>query len=129
MNDLPQSLEPEISLEESPDLVSGRMSELRKWAREKGVEEIECHTPDFAGIARGKVMPAEKWFGGVETRLPTSVFFSTITGSYADSPHRELWSDADMILKPDLRTASSLPSHGAVDPGDPRRARSGRQGD
>ena len=109
MNDLPQSLEPEISLEESPDLVSGRMSELRKWAREKGVEEIECHTPDFAGIARGKVMPAEKWFGGVETRLPTSVFFSTITGSYADSPHRELWSDADMILKPDLRTASSLP--------------------
>ena len=109
MNDLPQSLEPEISLEESPDIVSGRMSELRKWAREKGVEEIDCHTPDFAGIARGKVMPAEKWFGGVETRLPTSVFFSTITGSYADSPHRELWSDADMILKPDLRTASSLP--------------------
>ncbi len=109
MNELPQSLEPEITLEESPDLVSGRMSELRTWAKEKGVEEVECHTPDFAGIARGKVMPAAKWFTGVQTRLPTSVFFATITGSYADSPHRELWSDADMILQPDLHTAASLP--------------------
>ena len=72
MNELPQTLEPEISLEESPDLVSGRMSELRAWAQEKGVEEVECHTPDFAGIARGKVMPAAKWFTGVQTRLPTS---------------------------------------------------------
>ena len=98
MNDLPQSLEPEITLEESPDLVSGRMSELRKWAREKGVEEIECHTPDFAGIARGKVMPAEKWFGGVETRLPTSVFFSTITSSAIFTPKKSKRSVAQLSV-------------------------------
>ena len=49
---LPSLTEPEISLEQSPKLRSDSVADLVAWLRAHGVEEIECHTPDMAGIAR-----------------------------------------------------------------------------
>ncbi|MEM1314110.1 MAG: glutamine synthetase family protein, partial [Pseudomonadota bacterium] len=71
--------------------------------------EIECVTPDFAGIARGKVMPAAKFLRESEVRLPVSIFFASITGDYAEVDHPELLSDGDLTLTPDIATARAVP--------------------
>lgn len=55
------NLKPEISLDISPDLKSDQNKELDEWIKEHRVDEIECVTPDIAGAARGKVMPAMKF--------------------------------------------------------------------
>ena len=104
-------IEPEISLEESPELDSDRIDDLIRWLRERQVEEIECHTPDMSGIARGKLMPASKWFKNHTFRLPTSLHFSTITGHYIDMDkhHDPYETDADIDVVPDLKTATALP--------------------
>ena len=81
MNEInPQLTDPEISLDESPTLKRNRISDLASWVKSRKVEEIECHTPDFAGIARGKIMPTAKWLTETQVRLPSSIFIATITG-------------------------------------------------
>jgi len=102
-------LSPEISLAASPKLERGDIAALRDWIRANRVEEIECVTPDFAGIARGKVMPAAKFMREHEVRLPVSIFFASITGEYADVDHPELYSDGDLALVPDITTARAVP--------------------
>lgn len=102
-------LAPEISLGTSPQLQTPDLEALRDWARAHHVEEIECVTPDFAGIARGKVMPTAKFLRETGVRLPTSIYFATITGDYADVDHPELYSDGDIILVPDISTARAVP--------------------
>lgn len=102
-------LAPEISLATSPQLTNPDIEALRDWARVHRVEEIECVTPDFAGIARGKVMPAAKFLRESGVRLPISIFFAIITGDYADVDHPELYSDGDVLLVPDISTARAVP--------------------
>ncbi len=105
---------PQISLAVSPQLDPPDLEALRDWVRLHRVEEIECVTPDFAGIARGKVMPAAKFLRESEVRLPISIFFAVITGEYADAPHPELYSDGDITLVPDISTARAVPWAGEV---------------
>lgn len=100
---------PSISLGVSPELENPDLESLRDWIRAHRVEEIECVTPDFAGIARGKVMPAAKFLRESEIRLPVSIYFAVITGEYADVDHPELYSDGDITLVPDLTTARAVP--------------------
>ena len=102
-------LSPEISLDVSPTLDRPDVDLLRDWIRDHRVEEIECVTPDFAGIARGKVMPAAKFMREHEVRLPVSIFFASITGEYAEIDHPELYSDGDLALVPDIATARAVP--------------------
>ena len=111
---LPSLTEPEISLEQSPKLRSDSVADLVAWLRAHRVEEIECHTPDMAGIARGKLMPAAKWMKSQAIRLPISVYFTAITGDYAniaaaESTQLGYLRDADLNLVPDLKTARALP--------------------
>lgn len=100
---------PEISLAESPPDHADDIDALRGWIRDRRIEEIECVTPDFAGIARGKVMPAAKFLRESEVRLPVSIFFASITGDYAEVDHPELLSDGDLTLVPDIATARAVP--------------------
>ncbi|MEO0680164.1 MAG: glutamine synthetase family protein [Pseudomonadota bacterium] len=102
-------LTPEISLAESPPADAADLDALRGWIRDRRIEEIECVTPDFAGIARGKVMPAAKFLRESEVRLPVSIFFASITGDYAEVDHPELLSDGDLTLVPDIATARAVP--------------------
>lgn len=81
----------------------------RLWLGNKRVEEVECIIGDIAGMARGKVMPASKFVGLDSSFLPISIFFQTITGEYADYASPEDWTEADMVLKPDLSTAVASP--------------------
>ena len=36
-------------------------SELEQWFREHRVTEVECLVPDLTGVARGKILPREKF--------------------------------------------------------------------
>lgn len=101
---------PEISLGASPPPSIERIEDLAIWLRDHGVEEVECVTPDFAGIGRGKVMPTDKFVRFTPTYLPTSLFFLTITGGYPDfATFTEYDIDADLALRPDLHTTRAVP--------------------
>src|SRR5688500_12923521 len=62
----------------------GSIEEARAWIAERGIEEIECMIPDQAGVARGKIMPAEKFFASPGMNMPTSIFLQTISGDYPE---------------------------------------------
>ncbi|MEL7346692.1 MAG: glutamine synthetase, partial [Pseudomonadota bacterium] len=93
---------PEISLPLSPPGEERTAEALPAWLRTQAVAEVECITPDFAGIARGKVMPTSKFEKFAPIYLPTSLFFLTITGGYPDIANfTEYDTDADLWLRPD----------------------------
>ncbi|MGF1501284.1 MAG: glutamine synthetase family protein [Paracoccaceae bacterium] len=101
---------PEISLDVSPNATVRTQAALAEWLREHAVEEVECITPDYAGIGRGKVMPARKFAGFQPVYLPTSLFFLTITGDYPDLNDFSAYDiDADLALVPDLATTRAVP--------------------
>jgi glutamine synthetase len=101
---------PQISLDVSPNPSIRTEAALADWLREHGVEEVECVTPDFAGIGRGKVMPAAKFAQFRPVYLPTSLFFLTITGDYPDLSDLSGYDiDADLTLRPDLATTRAVP--------------------
>ena len=79
------------------------------WLDGRRVDEVECIIGDFAGIARGKVMPARKFIEIERSFLPISIFYQTITGEYSDYDTEESWTEKDMVLKPDLATAVASP--------------------
>ncbi|MEM6662174.1 MAG: glutamine synthetase family protein [Pseudomonadota bacterium] len=107
---LPTPVTPEISLELSPQVEITEAEALAAWLRDNHVEEVECVTPDFAGIGRGKVMPASKFARFAPVYLPTSIFFLTITGGYPEIENfRAYDTDADLVLRPDLGTTRSVP--------------------
>jgi len=79
------------------------------WADGRFIEEIECIVPDTVGTARGKTAPARKFFRGDRMYLPTSIFYQTITGDYAEIDIPNAWTESDIVLTPDMSTACALP--------------------
>ena len=79
------------------------------WLDGRLVEEVECIISDYAGIARGKVMPARKFVGMESTYLPISIFYQTITGEYADFDSVNSVTETDLVLIPDMSTAVAAP--------------------
>jgi len=71
--------------------------------------EVECMVPDMAGISRGKAMPAGKFAPDMRTFLPSSIFYQTITGGYADLEILDQWTEVDLVLVPDMSTACAVP--------------------
>ncbi len=87
------------------------MEEAARWLSARGIEDIECITPDMAGVARGKMMPSSKFLSTASLALPSSIFMQTISGDYPEEsetfqypPH-----DGDLRLMPDLSTLSRVP--------------------
>lgn len=85
--------------------------ELNDWLQWRGVEDIECITPDQAGVARGKMMPSSKFTSNTSLSLPTAVFMATISGEYPDDGRGFAYpqDDGDLKLVPDLSTLSIVP--------------------
>ena len=83
---------------------------LRRWLKERRITEVECLVPDITGIARGKIIPADKFSHDYGTRLPEGIFATTVTGDYPDD-YYELTSpsDSDMFLRPDPSTVRIVP--------------------
>jgi glutamine synthetase len=86
-------------------------AQARAWAAVRGVTEIECLVPDLAGVARGKIMPASKFFDDTAMALPSSIFMQTISGEYPEenSEFRYDPSDGDIELRPDFSTLCAVP--------------------
>lgn len=85
--------------------------EAKAWMAARGITEIECTVPDLAGVARGKIMPASKFFSSPVMNLPLSVFFQTISGEYPEYEGLvdSVVADSDLVLEPDLDTLCSVP--------------------
>ncbi len=88
------------------------MKKLASWLKEQKITEVEAVISDFTGIARGKIMPSNKFIAEKGIRLPESVLIQGVTGDYVDDEiYDDLISAAeiDMILKPDESAVHMVP--------------------
>ncbi|TLY72659.1 MAG: glutamine synthetase, partial [Gammaproteobacteria bacterium] len=86
------------------------MSEIRQFLRDHGISEVEAIIPDMAGIARGKIMPAQKFAEDGGMRLPESVFLQTVTGDYPpDTGEAMSPAEIDIVLRADPKTVRRVP--------------------
>ncbi|NIZ15779.1 glutamine synthetase family protein, partial [Phaeobacter sp. HF9A] len=81
----------------------------RTYLEGRRLDEVECVISDLPGIARGKAVPASKFAKQDYFHLPDSIFYQTITGDWADAADADGWIEKDMILKPDMSTATAAP--------------------
>ena len=87
-------------------------SELEQWLNERHVTEIECLVPDLTGVARGKILPREKFTEDRGMRLPEAVVAMGVTGEFpTEGPYYDVISpnDMDMHLQPDASTVRIVP--------------------
>ena len=80
--------------------------DLQTWLNEHNIEDVEAFVPDMAGVARGKLISADK-FGSGEMKLPEGIFAQTVSGEYV--ANKENVEDRDMTLVPDLSTIRPVP--------------------
>ena len=92
--------------------------QFKQWLKENSITEVECLVPDLGGIARGKILPTNKFIKGLNEdshRLPQSIFIQTISGGYATEddgglpPEVYNPTDIDVILRPDFNTIRIIP--------------------
>ncbi len=87
------------------------MSALETFIRDRRITEVECLVPDLSGIARGKILPAEKFLRILRDRglrMPESIFVQTVTG---DTPDEDITNPAnsDIYMLPDAGTVRVVP--------------------
>ena len=92
------------------DEMISRLPEAAKdYISGKKLDEVECVVADLPGIARGKAVPATKFSRQKSFHLPDSIFFQTITGGWGEAAGEEGFVERDMVLRPDISTASAAP--------------------
>ena len=85
------------------------MEQIAKWIADRKITEVEAMVPDQSGIARGKIVPAEKFIHDEGMRLPESVFLQTVTGDYPKDEGIIHPADIDVRLKPDPDSIRVVP--------------------
>lgn len=86
--------------------------DLATWCGDHQITEVECLVPDLSGIARGKILPTEKFLKGIDNdahRLPESVFTQTVTGDFPETNGLVPVMDIDVVLHPDANTMRPVP--------------------
>ncbi len=91
------------------DWLDSLPEDTREYLAGRKPDEVECIIADLPGIARGKAMPASKFATQKRFFLPNSIFFQTITGDWGEAAGDEGFTEPDMILKPDMGTATAAP--------------------
>ncbi|MCE0505273.1 MULTISPECIES: glutamine synthetase family protein [unclassified Roseivivax] len=92
------------------DWTDGLPQAARDYLEGRRLDEVECIISDIPGIARGKAVPASKFARQKTFHLPDSIFYQTITGDWGEAADEEEgFIERDMILKPDMSTASAAP--------------------
>ncbi len=87
-------------------------TDLEQWLDQHAVTEIECLVPDLTGVARGKILPREKFTEDRGMRLPEAVVAMSVTGNFPDEgPYFDVISptDRDMHLQADPTTVRIVP--------------------
>jgi len=85
------------------------MSKIQQFFKEHGISEVEAVIPDMADVARGKIMPAEKFGEEEGMRLPESVFLQTVTGDFPADERAINPSEIDIVLKGDPNAVHVVP--------------------
>ena len=89
------------------------MNAIEEFLKEHRIEEVECLVPDMAGIARGKILPAERFVEGMRNnglRIPEGVFVQTVNGLYPADEGRVISPNIqDVFLRPDPATVRIVP--------------------
>ncbi len=87
------------------------LTEAQAWIAARDIEDIECIVPDQAGVARGKMMPVQKFLAGPTMAMPVSIFTQTIAGDWPhdDETFQNDSADQDIHLEPDFSTLSVVP--------------------
>ncbi len=104
MNSLP-SRSPNSSTSET-------MKQITEWLNDNEIKQVQCLISDHTGVARGKVLPVDKFISEQGCRLGETILLQSIVGGYAAGD--VLWSlsdprDVDMLLKPDASACYLLP--------------------
>ncbi|HEX4511004.1 MAG TPA: glutamine synthetase family protein, partial [Burkholderiaceae bacterium] len=87
-------------------------ADLEQWLNEHRVTEIECLVPDLTGVARGKILPREKFTEDRGMRLPEAIVAMGVTGEFPrEGPYYDVITptDRDMHLRPDPTTVRIVP--------------------
>ncbi|AHC73885.1 glutamine synthetase [Candidatus Endolissoclinum faulkneri L5] len=85
--------------------------DLDSWIRKNQIKEVECLVSDLSGIARGKILPAQKFLCATRDqglRLPESIFGQTVTGDYIDEIDLDPRA-SDVLLRPITETIRMVP--------------------
>jgi len=91
---------------------SSAFADLEQWLNDRQVTEVECLVPDLTGVARGKILPREKFTEDRGMRLPEVVVAMGVTG---ESPTEGAYydiikpTDKDMHLQADPSTVRIVP--------------------
>jgi glutamine synthetase len=88
------------------------MQIMEDFIKKHRVTEIECLVPDMNGIARGKILPAEKFLRILRDRglrLPEAIFVQTVTGEYPEDEDVTSDENSDIYLIPDESTIRLVP--------------------
>ncbi|KMK66800.1 glutamine synthetase family protein [Puniceibacterium sp. IMCC21224] len=94
----------------SEDWTDALPESARAFLEGRRLDEVECIISDLPGIARGKAVPASKFAKQKYFHLPDSIFYQTITGDWGEAADaNEGFIERDMILKPDMSTATAAP--------------------
>ena len=83
--------------------------DLQRWFKDNHITEVEAIIPDLSGVARGKILPAQKYFQERGMRLPESIFLQTVTGDYPADDSMISQAEIDILLRPDLDTICLVP--------------------
>jgi len=91
---------------------SETMDKIVEWLNKNKVKQVQCLISDHTGVARGKVLPVEKFISEQGCRLGETILLQSVVGGYAAGD--VLWSlsdprDVDMLLKPDAGACYLLP--------------------
>ncbi|MBB3260210.1 glutamine synthetase [Paraburkholderia bannensis] len=85
------------------------MHDIDEFLKKHHITEIEAIIPDMAGIARGKIIPRNKFESGESMRLPQAVMIQTVTGDYPEDGSLTGVTDPDMVCVPDASTIRIIP--------------------
>jgi glutamine synthetase len=88
------------------------MGSIEEFLKENKIDEVEVLVPDMAGIARGKILPAQRFLDGMASknlRIPEGIFVQTVTGDYPDEGVVTSAAVQDVFLVPDEKTIRFVP--------------------
>lgn len=87
-------------------------NDLEQWLDQHRVTEVECLVPDLTGVARGKILPRQKFTEDRGMRLPQAIVAMGVTGEFPEAgPYYDVIhpTDRDMHLRPDPSTVRIVP--------------------
>ncbi len=87
-------------------------NDLENWLNGRRVTEVECLVPDLTGVARGKILPREKFTEDRGMRIPEAIVAMGVTGEFPENgPYYDVVNptDRDMHLQPDASTVRIVP--------------------